>query len=69
MRSRRVKCDHCLQSAGMLFAGIVGTPAKTNWSGKAPKQQMSQRNKINVPCTCEECSQPNYFSLAVIERN
>lgn len=30
MRSRRVECDRCLQSAGMLFAGLVGTPAKTN---------------------------------------
>lgn len=54
MRSRRVKCDHRLQSAGMLLGSFVGIPAKTNWAGKALKQQMNQRNKINVPCTCEE---------------
>lgn len=61
MRSRQVKCDHCLQSAGMLFGSIVGTPAKTNWTGKAPKRQMRQRNKINVPCTCEEMQPAKSF--------
>lgn len=46
-----------------LFGSIVRTPAKTNWPGRAPKQQMSQKSIIHVLCTCEEL-QPAYSFLS-----
>lgn len=69
MRSRQVKCDHCLQSAGMLFGALLGLQPRLTGLARHQNSRWAKGTKSMCLAHVKKCSQPNHFSLHVIEGN